>query len=220
MPDRYWPLFELRIETPELTLRPMTEPDLETLADLLPDDVDMDPAATRFEGADHRTQRGTIVHQSYWKAMGTWSVAAWRLNFVVLADDKIVGVQELEANDFLTLRTVDSASFLVAQSRGRGWGQQMRRAVLALAFQELGALAAITSAYQDNHASLGVSRALGYMPNGESLLARGDGVDTLVHMRMTAAQFDENHVRQDVAIANFDACRPYFGLTVARGNAQ
>jgi hypothetical protein len=37
---RYWPLFDLRLATPGLALRPMTEADLAVLADLLPDDVE------------------------------------------------------------------------------------------------------------------------------------------------------------------------------------
>jgi hypothetical protein len=55
----------------------------------------------------------------------------------------------------------------------------MRRAVLALTFGPLQARAAIAEAWHDNHASQGVSRALGYRPNGESLHRRGDGVDTI-----------------------------------------
>ena len=101
-------------------------------------------------------------------------------------DGELIGLQELEGNDFPTLRTVDTSSWLVPEVRGTGIGKAMRRAVLSLAFDHLGARAAITSAWHDNHASLGVSRSLGYRPNGESFLARGDGVDTLVHLRMTA----------------------------------
>ena len=33
MPHRYWPLFDLRLASPELTLRPMTEADLTGEAD-------------------------------------------------------------------------------------------------------------------------------------------------------------------------------------------
>jgi RimJ/RimL family protein N-acetyltransferase len=62
-------------------------------------------------------------------------------------------------NDFLALRTVDTSSFLIPSAHGRGYGKQMRAAVLALAFGPLHAPAAITSAWHDNHASLGVSRA-------------------------------------------------------------
>jgi len=212
MTYRYWPLFDLRLATPGLALRPMTEADLGALADLLPDDVEQDPAATTYDVGDARTGRGTVSHQSYWKAYGTWRPDAWRLNFVVRAAGEIVGVQELEGNDFLTLRTVDTSSFLIPAARGRGYGKQMRSAVLALAFGPLQAQAAITSAWHDNHASLGVSRALGYRPNGESRHARGNGVDIMQHMRLLRADWLARGTGNQVLISGFEACRPLFGL--------
>jgi RimJ/RimL family protein N-acetyltransferase len=212
MTYRYWPLFDLRLTSPGLALRPMTEADLADLADLLPDDVEQDPAATAYDVGDTRTGRGIISHQSYWKAYGTWRPGAWRLNFVVRAAGEIVGVQELEGNDFLTLRTVDTSSFLVPAARGRGYGQQMRSAVLALAFGPLQAQAAITSAWHDNHASLGVSRALGYRPNGESLDVRGDRADVMRHLRLPRADWLASGRGHGVVISGFDACRPLFGL--------
>ena len=220
MSDRYWPLFDLHLTTPDLTLRPMTEADLGIVSDLLPDDVDLDPSATRYGLADGRTERGVIVHQSYWKEFGSWSQAKWRLNFVVHAAGGLVGLQELEGKDFLTLRTVDSSSFLIPQARGRGIGKQMRTAVLALAFNKMGAQAAITSAYQDNQQSLGVSRALGYRPNGESFETRDDGVDLMVHLRMTKADWEAGGLGREVTINGFDPCRQIFGLEMPTGSVQ
>jgi RimJ/RimL family protein N-acetyltransferase len=212
--DRYWPLDGLRLTSADLTLRPMTEADLTVVADLLPDDVGLDPAATRYAAYDDRTNRGVIMHQAYWWCYGTWRPEAWKLNFVALDGGQIVGWQQLEGNDFLTLRTVDSASFLVSSARGRGYGKQMRTAVLALAFGPLEAEAAITSAWHDNHASLGVSRALGYQPNGVSRQARegGGGADVMVHLRMTRDGWLAGGRAGDVTIEGFDACRPLFGL--------
>jgi len=123
-----------------------------------------------------------------------------------------VGVQELEGNDFLSLRTVDTSSFLISAARGQGYGKQMRGAVLALAFGPLQAQAAITSAWHDNHASLGVSRALGYRSNGESLHARGTGVDVMRHMRLLRADWLASGTGEQVLISGFEACRPLFGL--------
>ena len=40
MTHRYWPLFDLRLGSPDLALRPMTEADLAVIADLLHDDQD------------------------------------------------------------------------------------------------------------------------------------------------------------------------------------
>jgi RimJ/RimL family protein N-acetyltransferase len=212
MTYRYWPLFGLRLTSPDLTLRPMTEADLGTIADLLPDDLEQDPAATIYDFGDDRIARGIVSHQGYWKAYGTWRPEAWRLSFVVCASGEILGVQELEGNDFPVLRTVDSSSFLIRAARGRGYGKQMRSAVLALAFGPRQARAAITSAWHDNHASLGVSRTLGYRPNGESLHARGERVDAMVHMRLQRADWLASGPGNHVQISGFQACRPMFGL--------
>jgi RimJ/RimL family protein N-acetyltransferase len=210
--DRYWPLFDLRLTTPELELRPLTEADLPLLADILPDDVELDPASAIFPGAADGTARGASVHQAYWKSFGNWNVDAWRLSFAIFADGRLVGVQELEGNDFALLRTVDTSSFLVPDHRGRGLGKQMRSAVLALAFGPMEAQAAITEAWHDNHASLGVSRALGYRPNGEAFQSRAGGADTMVHLRLTRADWLAADHAAQVRIAGFDACRAFFGL--------
>ena len=212
MNDHYWPLFGLCLATRDLRLRPMTEADLVPLADLLPGDVELDPAATRFPMGEERVSRGIVLHQGYWRGYGTWRADAWRLTFTVRAGERIVGVQELEGNDFPVLRTVDSASWLIGEARGRGYGQQMRAAVLALAFGPLGAEVAITSAWHDNHASLGVSRALGYRPNGESRLARGDRPDVLLHLRMPRADWLASGLADGVRITGFEPCRALFGL--------
>lgn len=213
MTHSYWPLFDLRLASPDLALRPMTEADLSVLADLLPEDVEQDPQAGSFAIGDDRIRRGIVLHQGYWKSYGTWRPESWRLSFVVSAAGQVIGVQELEGSEFPVLRTVDTSSFLVRSARGRGYGQQMRRAVLALAFGPMRAQAAITSAWHDNHASLGVSRALGYQPNGESLHAHPGRVDTLLHLRLKRADWLASGTGADIQISGFDPCRPLFGLT-------
>ena len=50
-----WPLFDLRIATPDLEIRPMTEADLAEVAHAIPDDLEIDPAAPRFEGLSRRS---------------------------------------------------------------------------------------------------------------------------------------------------------------------
>jgi RimJ/RimL family protein N-acetyltransferase len=213
MPHPYWPLFDLRLRTPDLDLRPMTEADLVPLSDLLPDDLEQDPAATTYDIDDRRVSRGIVLHQGYWKAYGTWRPDAWRLTFTVRADGEVVGTQELEGNDFPSLRVVDSSSFLVGPARGRGWGKQMRTAVLALAFGPLEAQAAVTSAWHDNHASLGVSRSLGYQPNGESYLMRDGRPDVLTHLMMKRDGWLAGGLAQQVEVGGFEPCRPLFGLS-------
>jgi RimJ/RimL family protein N-acetyltransferase len=208
----YWPLFDLCLTNGELELRPLTEADLVPFADLLPDDIEQDPAATTYSGVDARVGHGVVSHQTYWKHWGTWSVDAWRLEFAVRRDGELIGAQELEGNDFLSLRVVDSSSFLVPSARGLGLGKAMRAAVLALAFGPLGAQSAITSAWHDNRASLGVSRALGYRDNGVSMLARDGAADVLQHLRLTADQWRASGLGDAVTIEGFEATRPFFGL--------
>lgn len=211
MTHPWWPLLDLRLRTGDLELSPLVEADLTQLVERLPDDVELNPGATTYD-VDDRTQRGVVLHQEYWRYYGTWTPRTWRLNFAVRRAGELVGLQELQGDDFPTLRTVDTSSWLVHAARGTGVGKAMRRAVLALAFGPLGALAAITSAWHDNHASLGVSRSIGYRPNGESFLARDGVADTLVHLRMTRDDWLGTGAAADVTIENFDPCQPFFGL--------
>jgi RimJ/RimL family protein N-acetyltransferase len=138
----------------------------------------------------------------------------WRLDFVVVVGERIIGMQSLEGEDFLVLRTVDGASHLARDTRGHGWGKQARRAVLALAFGPLAAEYAITCAWHHNAASLGVSRALGYKPNGESRQRSdtGPGADTMVHLRLSRADWEASGEAESIVVSGFENCRPFFGL--------
>lgn len=209
-----WPLPGLRLRTPDLLLRPTTEADLVDVVATLSADVVTNPHLARFPGLDVSTSRALSVYQSYWQSVGNWSVDSWRLDFVVVADGRIVGVQSLEGDDFPVLRTVDSASHLAAAVRGRGWGKQARRAILALAFGPLEAEFAITSAWQDNAASIGVSRAVGYRPNGESLhrADTGQGAATMSQFRLSRADWEATGQAASVTVSGFEPCRPFFGL--------
>lgn len=189
----------------------MTEADQPAVADLLPHDVELDPGATAYPVDATRLQRGAIVHQTYWKAYGSWQPSAWRLPFMVMLDGRPIGAQELEASEFLRLGVVDTSSFLAAQHRGQGHGKRMRQTVLMLAFGPLGARAAITSAWHDNCASLRVSQALGYQPNGKTFHRREDGADTMVHMLLTREDWLVSRHSEGITVGGFEPCRPFFG---------
>lgn len=211
MSHPHWPLLDLRITTGDLELRPLVEADLADVVRALPADLELDPSLPGFPVPDE-VRPAVVTHLEYWRAYGTWSPESWNVYLAARRDGQLLGLQGLEGDDFPTLRTVDTSSWLVPDARGSGLGKAMRRAVLSLAFDHLGARAAITSAWHDNSASLGVSRSLGYRPNGESFLARGDGVDTLVHLRMTAADWAASGGGAGITVEGVDACRPWFGL--------
>jgi RimJ/RimL family protein N-acetyltransferase len=211
--NRYWPMFDIRLSTPDLELRHLTEADLGPLAALLPEDLEQDPSLTSYEGLDPARGRGVAVHQEYWRARGRWRPESWELSFGVFRDGELIGQQGLEGDDFPALRTVDSSSYLAVGARGLGLGKQMRAAVLALAFGALGARFAITSAWSDNHASLGVSRALGYADNGVTVQRRGDVAGEMVHLRLSRERWVASPWVERVSVSAIDGCLPFFGVS-------
>jgi len=63
---------------------------------------------------------------------------------------------------------VSTGSWLGMRHQGKGFGTEMRAAILMLAFDHLGAKTARSSAFTDNPRSLAVSRRLGYEPTAPS----------------------------------------------------
>jgi len=212
MSNRYWPMFDIHLSTPELELRHLTEADLASLSNVIPDDAEQNPSSTTYAGLDARQNRGAVVHQDYWRARGSWRPESWALSFGVFRDGDLLGYQGLEGDDFVKLRTVDSSSFLTAPVRGRGWGKQMRAAVLALAFGPLGARFAITSAWSDNHASLGASRRLGYVDNGITVQQRDGQAGEMVHLRLSRETWMASGWPEQVVVSGMDECLAFFGL--------
>ncbi len=208
-----WPLFGLEIQAGPLVLRPMTEAWAMELARDVPADLEMDPGMPLLTGASEARGRQVVTLQRYWTAYGTWSVEAWRLPFAVFHGDDLIGEQTLEGTKFPLVREVDSASFLRLEARGKGFGKEMRRAILALAFGPMRAESAISGAWHDNHASLGVSRAMGYEPNGRARHAHGDTVSELVNVRLSREKWERSGLAEGVEIRGFDPCRELFGLT-------
>jgi RimJ/RimL family protein N-acetyltransferase len=203
----------LRLSCREAALRPIREADLPELAEILPADVEQDPSLEQFPGLGADENRRRLVHQGYWKSLGTWSPSSWVLHFAVIHEGALAGVQTLEGENFPALRTVDSASWLIPEVRGRGVGVAMRTAVLGLAFDHLGAVAAISSAVADNAASLGVSRRIGYTDNGVGLVAvPGGAVRELQHLRLTVEAWRSAGHGRAVRVDGLAPCLPWFGV--------
>ncbi len=101
-----------------------------------------------------------------WGLWARWSPEKWSLQFVVVADGVVIGTQEVGATQFATLREVGTGSWLGRAHHGKGYGTEMRAAVLDLAFDGLGAEYATSEAFEDNVASYRVSRKLGYVDDG------------------------------------------------------
>ena len=207
-----WPLFGLVLRSARLELRPPTDDDLPGLLDVARAGIH-DPATMPFAIAwtDLRGDafdRGFL--QFWWGTRALWTVDAWSLPFAVFVDGWPIGVQEVRGRSFRTDRTVDTGSWLGLPSHGKGFGTEMRAAVLAFAFDHLGAVSARSAAIEGNEASRRVSLKLGYRPDGfDEVSPRGTPVrqETFV---LDRADFDRE--RWPLSVDGFDECRAMFGL--------
>jgi RimJ/RimL family protein N-acetyltransferase len=125
-------------------------------------------------------------------------------------NSEIIGCQDIEARDFATLRTVTTGSWLKRSVHGRGFGKEMRAAVISYAFDHLEAEVAESEAAAWNEKSLGVSRALGYELNGVTRSAWGGIRQDVQKVRVTPEQFK----RPDWAlkVEGHEATAKYLGL--------
>ena len=160
-------------------------------------------------GPSERAQ-GTLQYQ--WRQWGAWQPADWSLNLAVACDGAVVAAQEMSARDYAVLREVSTGSWVGQAYHRRGIGTEMRAAVLHLAFAGLGAEYATSSAFDDNVASLAVSRKLGYADDGiERLVVRGRPAVSR-RLRLDRAAW-EAHRAIPVEISGLPPCLAYFGLT-------
>jgi RimJ/RimL family protein N-acetyltransferase len=208
-----WPLYDLRLRTPALELRVPTEEELVALCRVARAGVH-DPAYMPFtvpwtDQPSPQFEREFI--KFHWGARAQWSPERWRLGLAVFHDGEPMGFQDLGADDFPVLREVHTGSWLGLAFQGHGYGKQMRAAVLHLAFAELGAVVATSSVFADNAASLAVSRALGYEPNGVGRKApRGEPRDHL-QLRLTRERWQARRYC-DVEVTGIDTSRDMFGV--------
>ncbi|GAA1060714.1 GNAT family N-acetyltransferase [Agromyces bracchium] len=187
-----WPLFGLTLRTPRLELRLVRDDDLDALADAALSGIH-DPAVMPFafpwtDQAPDVISRELARH--VWRERVGTTPDDWTLLFAVIEDGVPVGVQDVRATRFATLRTVSTGSWLTASRQGVGLGIEMRAAVLAFCFDHLGAEVAESGAIDWNAASLGVSRRLGYVENGEKrVVSRAKHVEREVLLRLERDRF-------------------------------
>lgn len=208
-----WPLFGIRIRSEHLVLRLPTDDDLLTLMQLAkagihpPDEMPFGVAWSVLPSPEF--ERGFLAH--HWHCRAEWSKDDWQLNLLVEAEDRPIGSQTVHGASFAVHRTVDTGSWLGREFQGRGLGKEMRLAVLAFAFDGLGARFAESTALLDNAASNAVSRSIGYDENGRSTLAP-QGVARDAQRYRISAEAWRSRPRPPVTVEGLDACRDWFGI--------
>jgi RimJ/RimL family protein N-acetyltransferase len=208
-----WPLFDLRVTTGELLLRLPAEEELPAFSAVAA--ADIHPPEEMPFGIAWTDQpspvRERASYQWWLSARANWSVEDWVLTLGVWVAGEPAGFQDLVGRDFQKLRTVRTGSWLGLPFQGRGVGKLMRLAVLALAFDHLGAEVAESEAFIDNPASNKVSLAVGYKPNGYGRLApRGVARETQ-RFRMALEDW-RSRSRPEVVIEGLEDSLTLFGI--------
>ena len=208
-----WPLYDLRLRTGDLELRYPTEAELPAFVGIIdagihpPDEMPFGLAWTDLPPAE----RNISSYQWWMGCRGRWSVDDWFLTMGVWENGRAIGFQDLRGEKFPVYRTVGTGSWLGMEFQGRGVGKLMRQAILALAFDHLGAEVAETEAFIDNPASNRVSLAVGYEANGFGQLAPRGTARQTQKFRLTLDGW-RSRPRPEVVVDGLEAVLPLFGL--------
>jgi RimJ/RimL family protein N-acetyltransferase len=210
-PGSFWPLFDLVVRTPRLELRLPREDEFAAIVELVdggihePDTMPFFVPWTDVEPA----RRARETAQWLWQHRANWSPDKWTFTAGVFVGGRPIGIQDIGAENFRAVRTVETGSWLGRAHQGQGYGREMREAILHLAFAGLGAEEALSGAFEDNAASLAVSRAVGYDENGEARGRRRDGSGRTVRFRMGREAWQRRR-RDDIELCGLEPCLEMF----------
>ncbi|NUP38113.1 MAG: GNAT family N-acetyltransferase, partial [Streptomyces sp.] len=178
-----------------------------------------DPAEMPFSFAWTDNPPEQVGRSTFQHLLGTiaqWSPEKWTMSFVVLHEGKVVGRQDLFATDFAVTRQAETGSWLGLAHQGQGIGTEMRAAVAHLAFEGLGARSVISGAMLENARSLGVSRRIGYRPDGIEVLSVRGQARTIQRLRLERADWEARRT-VPVEVAGLEPCLELFGVGAPDG---
>jgi RimJ/RimL family protein N-acetyltransferase len=213
MTNPHWPLFDLVVRSPRLEIRLAREEEFPQLIELIDAGIH-DPGTMPFTHPWTDTpvpQRNRDSYQWWWRQRAQWRPDDWAFDGSVRVDGQIIGVQSVIAKDFASLRSVSTGSWLGRAHQGKGYGKEMRAAILHLAFAGLGATVAFSGAFFDNAASLATSHALGYRENGREPQLRRGQPSEIVNLRLDRSDW-ERQPGPECSIEGLPACLTMFGL--------
>ena len=216
MGHRFWPLLDLAVRTPRLELRYPDEALLFQLAELATGPIhppEMMPFSVPWSDAEPDARARSTI-QFHWSNRANWSADNWHCGLVAIADGTVIGTQGIGGKAFGTTKTVSTGSWIGMDHQGQGFGKEMRQAVVHLAFAGLGAERCESGAFEDNASSLGVSRSLGYVDNGDEVIARRDTSGRIIRLVLTRAAWEPRR-RDDITMDGVEGCLEMFGVPPA-----
>lgn len=203
-------LYALRLRTPRLELRLPSHDELVELREVARAGVhppEFMPFAVAW--TDEPYSDGWVV--DYMEArLAAWRSDDWGLGLGVWSEEGLMGVQDVIGKRFAETRRFGTGSWLGARFQRRGYGTEMRAAVLELGFRGLGGEVATSGAIDGNDASSRVSQKLGYRVVGRSEIApRGVPVG---HTDLEIRREDW-HSPVPVELEGLEPALPLFGLS-------
>ena len=213
MGNEHWPLFDLEVRTPRLTLRYLDDDLARDLVGVAARGVH-DPATMPFtipwtDLPSPRMEQEAM--RFYWRTRSSVRPDAWNLQFAVLVDGRVVGMCDLMAENFGALRQFTTGSWLGRAFQGQGLGKEFRTAALTLGFDGLDAEFALTGAWHDNAASRGVTESLGYEEVGRRRTLRRGEPDEQVEYRMSREHWATIR-RDDITLHGLASAREFLGI--------
>jgi RimJ/RimL family protein N-acetyltransferase len=213
MPDP-WPLWQLELRTPRLTLRPDDDAGLhELMAEAC---LGVHPAGEMpFTVPWTEAPPDVLVREGFkhhWRCRVACAPDRWDINFLVRYQGKVIGSQAVHGKNFAVTREIGTGSWIGMRHQGMGIGTEMRAAVLMLGFDHLGMRVARSEAHADNAKSHGVSARLGYEPDGTFTSTYRDQPVTNVRLKLTPERFDSFRPDWKLEVSGLDAARPALGL--------
>jgi RimJ/RimL family protein N-acetyltransferase len=209
----HWPLFDLEVRTPRLSLRYLDDMLAGQLVAVAARGVH-DPAVMPFLVPWTDRPSPELEQEAlrfYWQTRASVRPDSWNLQFAVVVEGQAVGACDLGAEHFSTLRQFTTGSWLGRGFQGRGLGREFRMAALTLGFDGLGAEFALTSMWHDNRPSLGVTESLGYEPVGRRRALRREAADELLEYRMSRAHWERIR-RDDITMVGVERASEFLGV--------
>lgn len=211
-PHDPWPLHRLVLRTPRLELRPDDDDGLRELAEVALNGVharERMPFSVPWTDTDP-AHLGRTVLQYHWGQRAQLAPESWAIHFLVRYEGRVIGTQGLSGKDLRIVGEVETGSWIGLRHHGRGFGTEMRTAVLAFAFDHLGAVRARSAAFVDNPPSRRISARLGYRPDGSAVVVRRGEAAEQLRFVLTAADFARP--AWTLQVDGLAACRPLLGL--------
>jgi RimJ/RimL family protein N-acetyltransferase len=194
-----YPPYALRVTSGDLQLRVVRDDDIPELVALAEDGIHPpEEMPFFFPWTDAPTEElGLNMARHYWRSRAENSPDSWSLECTVRREEQLLGIQAIDAKNFLVTRSGETGSWLARRFHGQGVGTRMRRMICILAFDHLGFEEVTSGAFLDNPASRAVSRKVGYRGNGVFRQKRRD--DQLARLEMLVLE-PADLERADVAV--------------------